>query len=135
MSFDRGIAVVLNDAGIGDFSPPNTAIPPCIVIGQSRETPEELITVLPAAGDAPAFGFGRNPKVKILTRDPSYAVARDRANEIYELLDQFQGALDGMPCGRIQPDGLPDYDSRDASGREGGLAVFSQTFTIFTHDL
>ena len=135
LMLERGIAQVLDAAGLGDFSPPGSATPPAIVIGEELESPDQLITVLPFSGDANDRVLGRFPKFVVINRGPDYATERDLADDIHVALDQHQGALDSLPCGRIQPDGLPEYLSRDASGKQGGLAKFSQTFTVFTHDL
>lgn len=132
---EDGIAQLLDDAGHGDFSPPASATPPAILVGEEQEFPDQIIAVVSAAGGTSDRILGRFPKFTIIVRDPSYAVARDLADDIHETLDQHQGALDGLPCGRIQPDTLPIYLGRDPSGKVGGLAKFTQTVTVFTHKL
>jgi hypothetical protein len=132
---ERGIAEVIEDAGLGDFSAPASAVPPAIVVGEELESPDQSITVNAFGGAANDRVLGRFPKFVIINRDPSYAAARDLADAIHAALDQHQGALDSLPCGRIQPDTLPAYLGRDPSGKGGGLAKFTQTVTVFTHDL
>ena len=131
-SLDVGIAQLLEDAGIGDFSAPATATPPVIVVGEMQESPDAQIAVIVEAGEAPDRILGRKPKYQVITRDVGYEVARDRAAAVFAALDQHQGELDGLPVGRVQPDFEPVYLGRDSTGIEGGRAEFTQTFTVFT---
>jgi hypothetical protein len=132
---ERGIAQLLDAEGLGDFSAPATATPPAILVGEGQEEPEEMITVLPASGGPNDRVLGRFLKFEVINRGAGYETQRDLADAIHAVLDQHQGALDGLPCGRIQPDNLPEYEGREASGRRGGLSKFTQTVTVFTHDL
>lgn len=134
-SLDAGIAQLLEDDGIGDFSSTAdvlTRVPPVIVIGQMSEKPDAMVAVLPASGPQSNRILGRFPRYQVITRDLGYDVARDRAEAIHQSLDQHQGALDGEPVGRIQPDFEPIPLSRDGTGIEGGRVTFTQTFTVFT---
>jgi hypothetical protein len=131
---DIGIAQLLDDAGHGDFSAPASATPPVITVGEQLNI-DSQITVLPVQGDKPDRILGIFPRYQVIVRatgDDAYADARDLAELIFLTLDQHQGALDGEPVGRIQPEFQPIPLSRDGSGIEGGRVEFTQTVKIHT---
>ncbi len=130
--YDEAVATWLNDLGVGDFSAPATATEPAIVVGEMIEEPDALICVIPTGGGAVRRVVGEFPSVTVVSRDISYQVARDRAKAVEAALDQRSGERLGRPIARIQPETEIRYQGRDGSGRQGGRAVFSQSFTIYS---
>ncbi len=133
-SLDVGIAQHLEAKGFGDFAsnPEDVVGESAIVVGEMMEDPDDMIAVLPVPGSRPDRILGKWPQYQIVNRAKSYAAARDQAELIFIALDQHQGALDGEPVGRIQPEFTPIYLTRDGSGIEGGRAEFTFTVTVYT---
>lgn len=129
---DEAIATLLDDLGLGDFSAPATATEPPIVVGEMIEDPDALICVIPTGGGAVHRVIGEMPSVTVVSRDISYRVAQDRAKAVEAALDQHSGQRLNRPIARIQPETEIVYQGRDGSGRQGGRAVFSQSFTVYS---
>ncbi len=132
MPIDRGIALLLEAEGLGDFNELDVlaATPPAITIGEQLEKPDAQISILQAGGDPPDRILGRWPEYDVITRDVDRVTCQERAEAVHLALHDHQGALDGELVGLIQAQSEPVHLGRDGTGIATGRWQFTQTFRV-----
>lgn len=107
-----------------------------IHVGESPDDPDAVVVVvlegglLPIGGGAPN-AVGRQPSFTIRSRDLSYELALQRAQDVHTILDYFEGKVREVPFWRILAQGEPFPLGRDRE-EAAGRWVTSQTFSSFT---
>jgi len=107
-----------------------------IHVGEEPDQPDETVTVILEGGSPPiqgahGVGLGRQPAFTVRTRGPSYGTTQGRAHLVYQILDEFEGVVHGVPFFRVNANTEPIPLGRDREDR-GGRWVWSQTFRSIT---
>lgn len=110
-----------------------------IHVGEEPDQPDETVTVVLEGGGLPiegayGIGIGRRPAFTVRTRGPSrggYGATQARAYAIFEILDEYEGLVRGIPFFRINANTEPIPLGRDREER-GGRWVWTQTFRSVT---
>lgn len=151
LGVDQAVAEILRDgdpirsilglAALDSFTMYDAPSARMILIGEEPPEPDETVTVILEGGGLPipgayGQGVGRTPDFTVRTRGPatggqSYETAQARAYAVYEILDEFEGVVHGIPFWRINANTDPIPLGRDREAR-GGRWVWSQTFRSIT---
>ncbi len=117
------VATLLQEAGFGALGE--------TIFQSFPDMPDDATTVAEYPGGPPVHVRGRTlpayeqPRVQVLTRSPSYRVARTRAERIYRLLDGFSGTVQGVGYGRIAAVQSPFFLGQDDRARHMIVTNFS----------